>query len=176
MKTKIILTAALILSTWISQAQNQYKLLENLKHTTETVITPEMFELIADIDYESEEESVNALDNLITSLSEIRIYMTEDKESASKINQFFTTHVETKNMTKLMHVKEENEFFSFHILRDKENKVKDLVLLVNEMGDTMQETVLILISGNLDMKQIGKLTDFMDMPGGDQLKEASEGK
>lgn len=175
MKTKLILTTVLILTAWISRAQNQYKLLENLKHTTETVITPEMFELIADIDFESEDENVKTLDNLITSLREIRIYMTEDKSSASKINEFFTGYVKKKNMTKLMHVKEESEFFSFHILRDKDDRVRDLVLLVNEMGEDINETVLILISGNLDMKQIGKLTDFMDMPGGDQLKEASEG-
>ena len=38
------------------------------------------------------------------------------------------------------------------------------------------ETVLLTLTGDIDLRQISKLTNQMDIPGGDNLKKASEKK
>lgn len=159
--------------TLVSYAQTDFSALDKLKHTAETVITPDMFELIADIDFDASDEEAKVLDSMLSSLSEIRIYATEDAESSAVLNTFVNALIGKKKMTKLMHVKEESEFFSLHIKKLNDNKVSDLVMLINDGESEAGETVFIVISGNLDMKQIGKLASMMDMPGGERLQEAT---
>ena len=36
------------------------------------------------------------------------------------------------------------------------------------------ETVLLTLTGDIDLRQVSKITNQMDIPGGDQLKKASE--
>jgi hypothetical protein len=43
-------------------------------------------------------------------------------------------------------------------------------------GGGQEETVLMSLTGDFDLKELSVLTDKMSLPGGDDLKKASKGK
>ena len=70
-----------------------------------------------------------------------------------------------------------------------ENHVKELLMFVNGIKEMTQgqditingkkreiETVLLTLTGDIDLRQISKLTSQMNMPGGEQLKKAGKDK
>lgn len=169
---KILIIAAFTLASTLGYAQN-YDQLSNLKNTSETVITDEMFKLIANIDMDTNDPEFNEMKNTIDNLKEIRIYKTENPESAKTLNSFAGNYIKRNNLVKLMHVKEDGEMFSFHMKKgSNDKKVSNLVMLMNNSnGDS--DTVFLVISGDIDLDQISKLTKKMNVPGQDQIEKAT---
>jgi len=172
MMKKILIIAAFIVASTLGYAQN-YDQLSNLKNTSETVITDEMFKMIANIDMDTDDPEFNELKNTIDNLKEIRIYTTENPESAKTLNSFAGNYIKSNNLVKLMHVKEDGEMFSFHMKKgSNDKKVSNLVMLMNNSnGDS--DTVFLVISGDIDLDQISKLTKKMNVPGQDQIEKAT---
>lgn len=53
-------------------------------------------------------------------------------------------------------------------------KVRDLVMLINGSGDNDdKDTVFLIISGDIDLNQISKLTKMMNVPGQKQIEDAT---
>lgn len=170
---KIILLIAFIASASIANAQN-FKQLENLKNTSETVVTSEMFGLIAGIDIDTNDQEFNNMKNMIDNLKELRVYATDNASSAATINTFATNFISKNKLVKLMHVKEDNEMFSFHMRKGStDKKVSDLVMLKNDTGNNAQ-TVFLIISGDIDLNQISKITKMMNVPGQKQIEDATK--
>ncbi len=170
---KILIIAAFVLASGLSYAQNFDKL-SNLKNTSETVITDEMFKLIANIDMDTNDPEFNELKNTIDNLKEIRIYTTENPESASSLNAFAASYIKNNNLVKLIHVKEDGEMFSFHMKKGSDDKkVSNLVMVMNDSnGDS--DTVFLIISGDINLDQVSKLTKKMNVPGQDQIEKATK--
>ena len=69
----------------------------------------------------------------------------------------------------------------------EENHVKELLMFVNGLKELTEgqdieingkkreiETVLLSLTGDIDLRQVSKITNQMDIPGGEQLKKAGE--
>ncbi|MEP5131865.1 DUF4252 domain-containing protein, partial [Nonlabens ulvanivorans] len=113
MKNLIYITAFL-LTSGIAMAQN-FSALDNLKNTSETVVTDEMFALIAGVDIDSDDKEFNEIKKIIDNLKELRIYATDNPTSAATLNSFAQKYIANNNLVKLMHVKEDGQMFSFHM-------------------------------------------------------------
>ena len=51
------------------------------------------------------------------------------------------------------------------------NGVNPEIMKDSPLGERPVETIILLIEGNIDLKQISKLTDQMSLPGGKQLRK-----
>ncbi|PQJ32456.1 hypothetical protein BST92_11195 [Nonlabens arenilitoris] len=173
MKNLIYITAFL-LTSGIAMAQN-FNALDNLKNTSETVVTDEMFALIAGVDIDSDDKEFNEIKKIIDNLKELRIYATDNPTSAATLNSFAQKYIANNNLVKLMHVKEDGQMFSFHMRKgSNDKKVRDLVMLINGSGDNDdKDTVFLIISGDIDLNQISKLTKMMNVPGQKQIEDAT---
>ena len=47
-------------------------------------------------------------------------------------------------------------------------------MFVKDSDSTSKESVIISLTGDIDLNQIAKLTDKMDLPGGEHLEKASK--
>ena len=94
-----------------------------------------------------------------------------------------------QDLDELMSVKDKEADVTFYVKEgNKENYVEQLLMYVNERihSETGQskfningrdvKAVLMLLEGNIDLNQISKLTDQMDLPGGNQLRKAQQKK
>lgn len=173
---KIIYLAALIFSVNVATAQDFNKI-GNLKNTSETVVTGEMFKLIANIDVDSKDPAMKEMKSMIDKLTEIRIYKTGNSDSASKMKSYVDGYIKSSGLTQLMYSKEDGELFSFYIKKGStDKKIRNLVMWIDEGNKKGAETVFMVISGDLDLDQVSKITKYMNVPGQSEIEKATKGK
>lgn len=172
----LIYIAALVLSINVATAQDFNKI-GNLKNTSESVVTGEMFKLIANIDMSSNDQAAREMKKMIDNLTEIRIYKTGNSDSAAKMKSFADNYISGSKLTQLMYSKEDDSMFSFYIKKGStEKKIKNLVMFIDEGSKKGAETIFMVISGDLDLDQISKITKYMNAPAQDQIEKATKGK
>ena len=77
-----------------------------------------------------------------------------------------------KELSELMRVKDDGKNIRFYSKQGaSENLVSELLMHLDgvEQGESM--TVVMSITGAIDLKQIGKLTQALKVPGSEQLKK-----
>jgi hypothetical protein len=149
----------------------------NLKNTSETVVTNEMFKLMAGFEIGSNDPEVQEIKNMVDNLTELRVYTTDNKDSARKMKEIVTSYIAKNKLVKLMHVKEDNQMFTFHMRKGStDKKVRDLVMFIDNNGNEDESSVFLIISGDINMDQISKITKQLDAPGQEQIEKATKGK
>ena len=94
-----------------------------------------------------------------------------------------------KDLDELMSIKDQEADVTFYVKEGKkEDYVEQLLMYVNERVQSGSgninlningreiKAVLMLLEGNIDLTKISKLTDQMDLPGGNQLRKAQQKK
>jgi hypothetical protein len=168
---RIILVAVLVMSGWIASAQSQFDKFEDIDGVTSVVVTQKAFSLMSKIGSESDEEYME----LIKNIESLRVFATESAEVALQMEKAATSYLKSANLEKLMTVKEEGSNIAIYVKEGKsEDYVKELFMFVKDSEKTSQESVIISLTGNINLNQIAKLTDKMDLPGGEHLEKASK--
>ena len=76
-----------------------------------------------------------------------------------------------KGLNELMRVKDDGKNIKFYAREGKsENFVSELLMFLDGKVDGKDSTIIMSITGNIDLKKISKLTKDLDVPGSDQLK------
>ncbi len=74
-----------------------------------------------------------------------------------------------------MRVKDGNDRVNIYVRDGKtDNYVNELFMFVKSSDESISETVIICLTGNIDLKQVSKLTKEMDLPGGKHLEKAGK--
>jgi hypothetical protein len=168
---KIILVAVLVMSGWIANAQAQFDKFEDIDGVTSVVVTQKAFSLMSKIGSESDEEYMD----LIKNIESLRVFATESAEVAIQMEKAATGYLKSANLEKLMTVKEDGSNITIYVKEGKsEDFVKELFMFVKDSDKTSKESVIISLTGDIDLNQIAKLTDKMDLPGGEHLEKASK--
>lgn len=131
---------------------------------TTVFISSKMFSLIADLDPEDKE-----LQKMMEGLNSIRILASE--ENSSKVN-FYDEVMKGLPLDKyeeLMVVKDGEQDLKF-LVREEKGRIAELLLVGGGGG----ENVLISIRGDIDMKNIGRIGDALDVEGLDELEKIDE--
>jgi hypothetical protein len=97
--------------------------------------------------------------------------------------------VSKQDLDELMSIKDQEADVTFYVKEGKkEDYVEQLLMYVNERVQSGSgninlningreiKAVLMLLEGNIDLNKISKLTDQMDLPGGNQLRKAQQKK
>ena len=170
MKTKVLLLSILFGFTfWLSQAQSRFDRFEDMEGVSSVIVNQKAFELMSKIGEEADEEYLN----LIKNITSLKVFATEDPEIAKQLQTEAEDYLKTANLEELMRIKDKGDNVKIYIREGSSSDfVKELFMLVSEKADDGKpETVIISLTGNIDLKQISKLTDKMNLPGGDELKK-----
>ena len=113
---------------------------------------------------------------LLDSLKDARFYSTSNADSAQKMISMANAYIKSNSLVKLMHVKEDDQNFSFHVKRGSNSKkVRTLVMIIDEtMNKENPEALVMKISGDIDLGQISKITKMINVPGQEQIEKATK--
>lgn len=177
MKKSIILITLAILPM-ILGAQNAFDSFENEKDVTSVVVTKNMFKLLSKMDLNSSDPEAQAYLNMVDNLDNIKIYTTDNPTVSKQMDAAVEKYVSTsKNLGELMRVKDDGKNIRFYSKEGKsENFVSELLMHLDGMVDGKPTTVIMSITGNIDLKQISKLTSELKVPGSEQLKNLDKKK
>ncbi len=137
---------------------------------TSVYITSYMFELFAKIADESDQE----FENLTKGIKGIKI-LTVSKQQGSEMHQAFYNEIQKALPASLyndfMIVKEGSEEIIFKV-RETNGKITEFVMIVKDPN----EPVLLFFEGDINLKQIAKMSKSMDVKGFEHLEKVEDKK
>ena len=172
MKTnRIILAVVLVMSAWVANAQSQFDKFEDIEGVTSVIVTQKAFSLMSKIGSESDDEYLD----MIMNIESLRVFATESNEVAVQMEAAVKSYLKTANLEELMRVKDGDSNVSIYVKEGKsEDFVKELFMFVKDSDKTSKESVIISLTGEIDLNQVAKLTQKMDLPGGEHLEKANK--
>lgn len=168
--SKIVVVIALVISPVLTFAQSQFDKFEDIEGVSSVIVNKKAFSLMTKIGADSDPEYLK----LIQNIDNLKVFATELPSVAQQMDTEIKKYLQTANLVELMRVKDEGSTVNIYIKEGQsEDYVKELLMFVKD-GDKAGETVIISLTGNIDLKQISKLTKEMNLPGGEHLEKASK--
>ena len=120
----------------------------------------------------------------------LKVFTTGDEKVSSDMKSTVTNYLKSANLEELMRFKDGEQTVKFYVREGKdENHVKELLMFITGLKELTEgqnieingkkrefETLILSLTGDIDLRQISKITNKMDVPGGDNLKKAGEKK
>lgn len=167
---KLMVLVAIALPAWAtaqSPADAIFDKYSGQEGFTSVYITPHMFSLFADI--ETEEDESGFMD-LVKNLKSIKILSLEDDSTGKgpKVNLYseIMKDFPKNKYEELMVVKKSDQDVTFYIHKDGK-KISELLMVIGGKNDN----ALISIQGDIDLKNISKLSKSMNIDGMENLEE-----
>jgi hypothetical protein len=147
----------------ISKFFSKYQEDDDFTHVT---ITSRMFGLFANLDAEEQEDK--ELLDAISKVKGLKILAKDDisLEEADKLYKEAFKLIPTKDYDELMSVRDKENDMKF-LIQEKDGIITELLMVMH--GD--QEFFLLSLIGDIDLKQISRLSKSMNIDGFEHLKE-----
>lgn len=173
MKAQIlkVIAVVLVLMPLMIQAQTAidklYEKYAGKKGFTSINISPEMFKMLASLD-SGDEAQASQEEKIISQLSGLKMLIYEPGEGPKVdfVSDVKAT-VPVKDYTEMMSVDSEDETIKFLVKKAPNNKISEMVMLV--FGE--DETLVMSMTGNLDMATISSISRSLDIQGMEKLDE-----
>jgi hypothetical protein len=190
MSKKLVLILAIAILPVASFAQSIFDQFEDLDGVTSVVVNQNMFKLLSKIDVETNDPESQDYINMIENLTSLKVLTTGDEAISAKMKSEVDRYLNKSKLQELMRVKDGEQTVKFYIKEGKnEDHVTELLMFITGLKEVTKdadvtingkkrefETVLLTLTGDIDLKQISKLTNQMDIPGGNQLEKAGKEK
>ena len=173
---KLAILVAFMISPMLVSAQGVFDSYEDEKDVTSVVVTKNMFKLLSKIEVETDDPEVKEYMDMVNSLDNIKVFITENKSVGARMKADVQKYVgASKGLEELMRIKDDGKNVKFYSKEGSdENHVSELLMFLDGEMDGKEGTVVMSITGNIDLKQISKLTKELNVPGSDELKNVKK--
>ncbi len=178
----VVFVMAIMLMPAISSAQNVFEKYSDDADVTYVSIKPKMFQMIAKMGISEDDPETKAFMNMVNSITSFKTLVTDNKSIASDISKWVKSRI--GSLEELMEVRDDGSEVKFYVKEGKDaDHVKELLIFVNgldkKMGEGVTingeqrkiETVVVSLTGDIDLNEISKLTEKMNIPGGEHLEK-----
>ena len=183
---KVAIIISLISVPFLAAAQSIFDKYDDMDQVGSVVVNQKMFEMLADI--ETNDQDSASIINQAKMLNNLTVYTTSSLEVTKTMGQDVAKYIMSSNLEELMRIKEGNSSIKFYILEGSDdNHVKELLMFVKGLTNMTKnqnitingkqpivETVLLSLKGNIDLREVSKLTAKLNVPGGELLKKATK--
>ncbi|MCF1191927.1 DUF4252 domain-containing protein [Mangrovimonas sp. AS39] len=189
MKTKMILfLMAIMLLPLTSNAQDIFDKYSNSTDVTYVSIKPKMFQMLAKMNINTDDPEAQSYLDMVNSITSFKTIVTANQTISSDITKWVKGKL--GSLEELMVVKDDGVEMKFFVKEGKdEDHVSELLMFVDGLNGITKdadiningkkreiETVVISLTGNIDLNQISKLTQQMNIPGGEHLEDNNKKK
>lgn len=164
---KIILSIAIVLVTLTTYAQNSiFDKFEDMDDVSSVIVNQEAFRMLAKFKGGGEEGQEYM--DMVKGLTSFKVFTTEKPEIASQMDAIMKKYLSSSKLTELMRVKDDETNVKIYVRQGKdEDHVSELVMFVNGVAKYMKdsdspiqaETVILTLTGDIDLNKISKLTE-----------------
>ena len=186
---KLVLIIAIIISPLVSFAQGQFDEFEDMKGVTTIVMTERMFGLINSLGGIVEDDpEAKAVMEMINGLENLKVFTTGDAAISAKMKSKVNSYLKSSKLDELMRIKDGEQSVKFYVKEGRdEDHVKELLMFVTGLKELTEgqnitingknrefETVILSLTGDIDLKQVSKLAQRFDLPGGEHLERTKD--
>jgi hypothetical protein len=179
---KYIIIAVLALLPAGLFAQSIFDKYEDLDEVSSVIVNKNMFNLLVKMDVDTNDPEARDFMDIAKSLSGLKVFITEDSKISADMKATVDKYLKTESLEELMRVKDKDANVKFYVRNGKdEDHVSELLMFVTgikntdmKVNDRQIETVLLTLTGDIDLTKIGSLTKKMNLP--DELNQADKNK
>lgn len=150
-----------------------FKKYEDMKNVDAMVMTSKMFKMLAKVDLsEGDQESLQYM-QLIENLDEIRMFTSADHQVRTQMARDVENYLKRGSLEELMSVNEKNKNVRFYSKPGKNDSVVSELFMFMEGKQEEEEdpiSVILSITGDIDLSQLSRLTEDLKIPGAKELK------
>ena len=180
----IVFVMAIMLMPLTGMAQkNIFEKYSDNPDVTFVSIKPKMFQMIAKMGIDVEDAEAKSYIDMVKSITSFKTIVTDNKSISADISKWVKSR--SSSLEELMEVKDDGTEVKFYVKEGKDSDhVKELLIYVNGIDKAMKgqgveingeqrkiETVVVSLTGDIDLNEISKLTGQMNIPGGEHLKK-----
>lgn len=171
---KSILVIALSLVSLVGYSQS-FEKYENMKEVDAMIMTSKMFKLLAKVDLSSTDPEAQQYINLIENLKEIRMFTSSEAKVRSQMQSDVAAYLSKGSLEQLMRVNEGGKNIKFYSKAGRnENFVSELFMFMDGEKDGKPISVILSITGDIDLTQLSKLATDLKVPGAEELKKVNK--
>jgi len=179
MKKNIIIVLVAVLPL-LGFSQSMFDKYEDLDNVSAVVVNESMFKLLSKINVEVDDQEAKDFMDIAQNLKNLKVFITEDKKVSADMQTTMEKYLKASSLEELMRVKDKDANVKFYVKGGKdEDHVSELLMFVTginninvEINDRKFETVLLSLTGDIDLNKIGSLTQKMNLP--TQLNKAGK--
>lgn len=152
-------------------SQSVFDKYEDMDHVAAITINKGLIKLVSSINVSGDKDAEEFME-LARGLNGIKVFVTEDKRVSNDMTATVKKYLKSSSLEELMRVKDKDVNVKFYVQEGKdENHVKELLMFVSgfenadlDFNGRKLETVLVSMTGNIDLRKIGSLTENMNLP------------
>jgi|GEM_PF-4227167 hypothetical protein len=149
-----------------TEAQTSFDKYMTMTDVTAVQATPEMFELMSDLDLDemSEGEDEKSMLTLLKNVEEVMVISSENNARSTLMQQDFQSYVDGKKLNKLMSVnKNGSQFLMYQKSAKSDSDISKFALYMHDENNKNQSLILI-INGEMDKESIEMIRKTFDVP------------
>ena len=171
MKKIILFSVCLISQIILSQNFDKF---ENQDGIKSIVVNKKMFQLMANVKMDTKDQNNQLYLNLIKKLDNLKVFTTSSAKASNDLKTAAENQIKTAGLEELMRVNENGKNIRISVKStDKSDQIKELLMFI-ESTTKGQDSVLMSLSGDFTLEELSVLTDKMNIPGGEAIKNASK--
>lgn len=176
----LIAIAMLLLTPLAGLSQSIFDKYEDMDEVSSVIVNKNMFELLLKMDVDVDDPEAKDFMDIAKSLSGLKVFITEDSGISQDMKSTVDKYLRSASLEELMRVKDKETNVKFYIRNGKDSDhVSELLMFVTgvkdmEVNDSNIETVLLTLTGDIDLTKIGSLTKKMNLP--EELEKAEKKK
>ncbi|MEO1009886.1 MAG: DUF4252 domain-containing protein [Bacteroidota bacterium] len=178
MKKVIVVCIALLPLLGISQSI--FDKYEDMDNVGSVIINKGLINLLSSIDIDKGDQEAKDFMEMAKGIEGIRVFITEDKGVSENMKSTVGQYKKSASLEELMRVKDKDTHVRFYVKNGRrDSQVKELLMFVSGIQDTdidihgrKFESVLVSLTGDIDLNKIGALTKKMNLP--KELEKAGE--
>lgn len=185
---KLVVILAIALAPIVTFGQSVFDKFEDMDGVTSVIVNQKMFKMLMDLQIQTDDPEAQEMIDLVGKITGLKVLTTGDEKISADMNSTFSSYLKSSNLQELMRIKDGEQTVKFYVKEGKDdNHVKELLMFVNGLKEITKgqdiningkkreiETVILSLTGDIDLRQISKLTNKMNVPGGDQLKKVGD--
>ena len=151
-------------------SQSLFDKFEDLDDVTSVVVNKSMFNLLAKIDVEVDDPEAQDFMDIASSLKSLKVFTTDNEKIGADMKASVNSYLKSSTMEELMRVKDKDANVKFYIKEGKDSDhVSELLMCVTGLKEVEAdgrkfETVLLSLTGDIDLNKINSLTNKMNLP------------
>lgn len=168
---KVIIILLMGMLPILGNSQSLFDKFEDSEGIGSVTINNGMLDIAARMMAGNEDEDSQDFVAIAKSINNIKIFMSEDKDASTDMTATMKQYVKSSKLEELMKVRDGDTNLRFYIRKGKdEDHVSELLMFAtgieekkNNRSDFHFETVLLTMTGDIDLTKVGSLTKKMNL-------------
>ncbi|KPM33746.1 Hypothetical protein I595_652 [Croceitalea dokdonensis DOKDO 023] len=179
---RVFVILSISLLSYTGYSQTVFDKYENSENVASLSINKGLLELVANMSSDDQDAETKEFLEMVKHIDGIKVFISENGNASADMALTMKKYVRQKNLEELMRVRDGETNVRFYVKTGRNaNRVKELLMFVtgidkkdNDGNDSSIETVLLTMTGNIELDKVGSLVNKMNLP--KELNQIEKGK